>query len=134
MRHASSTIHVDVAPAEAFDLFADVKQIPEWYFPKVEVADVTGRLDAEGAGYTVISSFGGRSELHWKATRVERPHLIEARCAGDMAATMVARFEPVSGGTDVTLEGDYEASLGLEVEQSLKDFKALVEAEAFVYP
>lgn len=134
MRRMRSTIHVDVAPEDAFDLFADAKQIPKWYSPKVEVTDVSGRLTAPGARYTIHSSSAGRpSESHWTTTRVERPGLIEARSTGRTAATIVARFEPVSGGTDVTLEGVSEVPFDLEPEQALRSFKALVEAETFVY-
>jgi uncharacterized protein YndB with AHSA1/START domain len=134
MRQMRSTIHVDVTPEDAFDLFVDVQQIPKWYAPKVEVTDVTGRLAAPGDGYTLVSmSAGLTSRRHWAATRVERPRLVEARSAAGTAASIVARFVPATGGTDVTLEEVSEAPLDIELEQSLRNFKALVEAESFVY-
>ena len=89
------------------------------------------------------------TELHWKLTQVERPRLVEAKSTGSMTATMFARFEPAAGGTDVTLGGDYEVPLRFvgeaadklvfersvvrDTEQSLKNFKAIVEAEAPVH-
>jgi uncharacterized protein YndB with AHSA1/START domain len=133
MRQMRSTIHIDVKPEDAFDVFADAKQIPKWYAPKVEVTDVTGRLTAPGAGYTILSSAGHPSGLRWTATRVERPSLVEEKSTGGTTATIVARFVPATGGTDVILEAVSEAPLDLELERSLRNFKVLVEAEAFVY-
>ena len=63
-----------------------------------------------------------------------------------MAATLRGRFEPAAGGTDVTIENEYEMPLGLigdaanklffekafveSWDKSLAKFKALMEAEA----
>jgi hypothetical protein len=65
--------------------------------------------------------------------------------SGSMITTMSARFAPAAGGTDVTLEGEYALPLGVighaadglflegavvgDTERSLRNFKALVEAE-----
>ncbi len=65
---------------------------------------------------------------------------------GNMAATVRGRFEPAAGGTDVTLESEYEMPLGFigdaasklffeksfaeSWDKSLEKLKALVETEA----
>lgn len=134
MRHLRSTIHVAAPPEDVFDLFADAKQIPRWYSPKIEVTDVTGRLTAPGASYTVVAPSADRtSGLRWMAVRVDRPRVLELSTTDGAAATIVVRFESATGGTNVILEADSELPLDLEPEQSLRDFKALVEAETFVY-
>jgi uncharacterized membrane protein len=63
-----------------------------------------------------------------------------------MAATLRGRFEPAAGGTDVTIENEYEMPLGFigdaanklffeksfaeSWDKSLEKLKAIVEAEA----
>jgi uncharacterized membrane protein len=140
----STTIHVDVTPEQAFDCFTNIEKMPEWHVP-TEI-EVTVPLDAVGAGYTVRSNFVGRLfETHWKIIEYDRPRLIEMKSTGSMTMTMFGRFEPAAGGTDVTLEGEYDLPLGVigdaaaglylegsvvgDTERSLKNFKALVEAE-----
>jgi uncharacterized protein YndB with AHSA1/START domain len=139
-----TTIHVDVTPEQAFDFFTDAERIAEWHVPAGIEAQIP--LDAVGAGYTVRSDFAGRTlETRWTIIAYERPRLLEMRSTGSMNTTRAARFAPVAGGTDVTLECEYELPLaaighaadglflegmvGGTTERSLRNFKALVEAE-----
>ena len=103
-----------------------------------------------GLGWTTASTFAGRKmESHMSATAVERPRSFEVKGTGSGSATLRGRFEPAAGGTDVTLENEYEMPLGFigdaanklffeksfaeSWDKSLAKLKALVEAEASVH-
>jgi carbon monoxide dehydrogenase subunit G len=147
MGHISRTIHVEATPEQAFDLMANPERLREWQVPAAEVKDITGTPGTVGLGWTTVSSFAGRKmEGHMSVTAVERPRSFEAKGTGSFAATLRGRFEPAAGGTDVTLENEYEMPLGFigdaadklffeksfaeSWDKSLAKFKALVEAEA----
>ncbi len=150
MGHVSRTIHVEVAPEQVFELFTNPERFGEWQVPAAEVKDVTGTPGTVGYGWTTASTVVGRKmEGHMSVTAVERPRSFELKGTGTFAATVRGRFEPAAGGTDVTIENEYEMPLGfigdaanrLFVEESfaeswdksLAKFKALVEAEAPVH-
>jgi uncharacterized protein YndB with AHSA1/START domain len=146
MGHLSRTIHVDSTPEQAFDLFTNLERRPEWHLPAdIRVKDVTGPLDAVGAGYTVVSTLDGRRlEISWRVVGYDPPRLIEMKSTGSMIMTVRGHFEPAAGGTDVTLEGEcerplefmggateqrfFEKAMLRDCEQSLANFKAIVEA------
>jgi carbon monoxide dehydrogenase subunit G len=147
MGHISRTIHVEATPEQAFDLMANPERLREWQVPAAEVKDITGTPGTVGLGWTTVSSFAGRKmEGHMRVTAGERPRFFEAKGTGSFAATLRGRFEPAAGGTDVTLENEYEMPLGFigdaadklffeksfaeSWDKSLAKFKALVEAEA----
>ena len=150
MGHISRTIHVEATPEQAFDLMANPARLREWQVPAAEVKDITGTPGTVGLGWTTVSSFAGRKlEGHMSVTAVERPRSFEAKGTGSFAATLRGRFEPAAGGTDVTLENEYEMPLGFigdaadklffeksfaeSWDKSLAKFKALVEAEALAH-
>lgn len=150
MSHISRTIHVEATPEQVFDLLSNPVRFGEWQVPAAEVKDLTGTPGAVGYGWTTATTFAGRTvEGHMSVTAVERPRLFELKGTGTFAATVRGRIEPAAGGTDVTIENEYEMPLGfigdvankLFVEKSIADswdkslakFKALVEAEAAVH-
>ena len=150
MGHISRTIHVEATPEQAFDLMANPARLREWQVPAAEVKDITGTPGTVGLGWTTVSTFAGRKmEGHMSVTAGERPRSFEAKGTGTFAATLRGRFEPAAGGTDVTLENEYEMPLGFigdaanklffeksfaeSWDKSLAKFKALVEAEAAVH-
>ena len=150
MGHISRTIHVEATPEQAFDLMANPARLREWQVPAAEVKDITGTPGTVGLGWTTVSSFAGRKlEGHMSVTAGERPRSFEAKGTGSFAATLRGRFEPAAGGTDVTLENEYEMPLGFigdaadklffersfaeSWDKSLAKFKALVEAEALAH-
>jgi carbon monoxide dehydrogenase subunit G len=150
MGHISRTIHVEATPEQAFDLMANPARLREWQVPAAEVKDITGTPGTVGLGWTTVSTFAGRKmEGHMSVTAGERPRSFEAKGTGTFAATLRGRFEPAAGGTDVTLENEYEMPLGFigdaanklffeksfaeSWDKSLAKFKALVEAEATVH-
>ena len=150
MGHISRTIHVEATPEQAFDLMANPERLREWQVPAAEVKDITGTPGTVGLGWTTVSSFAGRKmEGHMSVTAGERPRFFEAKGTGSFAATLRGRFEPAAGGTDITLENEYEMPLGFigdaadklffeksfaeSWDKSLAKFKALVEAEALAH-
>ena len=150
MGHISRTVHVEATPEQAFDLMANPARLREWQVPAAEVKDITGTPGTVGLGWTTVSSFAGRKmEGQMSVTAGERPRSFEAKGTGSFAATLRGRFEPAAGGTDVTLENEYEMPLGFigdaadklffeksfaeSWDNSLAKFKALVEAEALAH-
>lgn len=150
MGHISRTIHVEATPEQVFDLVTNPARFREWQVPASEVKDITGTPGTVGFGWTSASTFAGRKmEGHMSATAVDRPRSFEAKGTGSMAATVRGRFESAAGGTDVTIENEYELPLGLigdaanklfveksfaeSWDKSLAKLKALVEAEAAVH-
>jgi uncharacterized protein YndB with AHSA1/START domain len=150
MGHFSRTIHVEATPEQVFDLFTNPERLREWQVPAAEVKDITGTPGTVGLGWTTATTFAGRKmENHMSVTAVERPRSFEVKGTGSATATLRGRFEPAAGGTDVTIESEYQMPLGfigeaankLFVEKSfaeswdksLAKFKALVEAEASVH-
>ena len=147
MGHISRTIHVEATPEQVFDLITNPERFREWQVPASEVKDITGTPGTVGFGWTTATTFAGRKmEAHMRITAVERPRSFEVKGTGSGTATLRGRFEPAAGGTDVTIENEYEMPLGfigeaankLFVEKSfaeswdksLAKLKALVEAEA----
>ena len=150
MGHISRTIHVEATPEQVFDLFANVERLPEWQVPAPEVKDITGTPGTVGFGWTTAATIAGRKmEAPMRITACDRPRLFEVKSTGNMAGTMRGRLEPAAGGTDVTIESEYEMPLGFigdaanklffersfaeSWDKSLQKLKALVEAEVPVH-
>ncbi len=150
MGHITRTIHVEATPEQVFDLFADPERFPEWQVPAAEVKDITGRPGVVGLGWTTVATFAGRKmENHMRVTAGERPRFFEVKGTGSGNATLRGRLEPATGGTDLTIESEYDMPLGFigdaanklffekayadSWDKSLEKFKALVEAEAPVH-
>jgi uncharacterized membrane protein len=151
MGHVRHTGHVDTSPDDAFALGVDVSRGPEWNNSLVAVRDVTGQLDTLGASYVAILKLGGRQlETRWEVTGVEKPKLLELRASAPQGGTAISttHFEPADGGTDMTIEVDYELPGGFagsvadklfveraierDVKHSMENFKAICEAQASV--
>jgi hypothetical protein len=148
MGHVRQMGHVDVSPDRAFALTVDAERDPEWNSSVVEVKDVTGLLERVGASYTAILKLGGRRlETRWEATKVEKPRFLElaGSAPGGGHAISKTTFEPAGGGTDITVEVDYELPGGFvggmadklfveraierDIKHSLENFKAICEVE-----
>ncbi len=152
MGHVRTMSHVDVAPDQAFEFGAKAERLPEWSASLVEVKDVSGPADRVGASYTAVMKLGGRKlEGRWAVTRVEKPRLVELNgtAPGGGTATLITRYAPAAGGTDITTELDYELPGGFvggladklfveraierDFKHSSENFKAIVEAEVPVH-
>ena len=151
MGHVRFTDHIDVPPDQAFALAIDASREPEWNNSIVEAKDVHGMLDTVGAGYTAVMKLGGRRlEARWEVSKVEKPGRLDltGSAPGGGRATSATHFEPAAGGTDVTVEVDYELPGGFagsvadklfveraierDVKHSMENFKAILQAEAKV--
>ena len=151
MGHILQTGHVDASPDRAFALALDAARIPEWNSSVIEVKEVSGSLDQVGSSYVSVLKLGGRRlEGRWEVSRVEAPRLLEftGSAPGGGRATATNRFESAGGGTDVTIEIDYELPGGFvggmadklfveraierDVKHSVENFKAICEAEVQV--
>jgi hypothetical protein len=151
MGHVRQMGHVDTSPDRAFALTIDPKRDPEWNNSVIEVKDVSGMLDKVGASYIAMLKLGGRQlETRWEVSKVEKPKLLEqtASSARGGQATSTTTFEPAGGGTDITIEVDYELPGGFvggmadklfveraierDVKHSIENFKAICEAEVEV--
>jgi uncharacterized membrane protein len=151
MGHVRQMGHVEAPPDKAFALTIDPSRDPEWNSSVVEVKDITGKLDKVGASYVAILKLGGRRlETRWEVTKVEKPRLIEQTASSTAGgqATSTTTFEPADGGTDITVDVDYELPGGFvggvadklfveraierDVKHSIENFKAICEAEVHV--
>jgi uncharacterized membrane protein len=151
MGHVLQTGHIDAPPEKAFAIAIDAARTPEWNSSVSEVRDITGSLDQIGSNYVTVLKLGGRRlEGRWEVTRVERPRLLEftGTAPGGGRATATNRFESAGGGTDVTIEIEYELPGGFvggmadklfveraierDVKHSVENFKAICEAEVHV--
>ena len=151
MGHVRHMGHVEVSPDRAFALTIDATRDPEWASSVVEVKDVTGLLDTVGASYVAILKLGGRRlETRWEVSKVEKPRLLELTASSPAGghATSTTTFEPAGGGTDITVDVDYELPGGFvggmadklfveraierDIKHSLENFKAICEAEVQV--
>lgn len=151
MGHVRQMGHVDTSPDRAFALTIDPKRDPEWNNSVIEVKDVSGMLDKVGASYIAMLKLGGRQlETRWEVTKVEKPKLLEQTASSPRGgqATSTTTFEPAGGGTDITIEVDYELPGGFvggmadklfveraierDVKHSIENFKAICEAEVEV--
>ena len=125
MGHVVHGIHIDAPPERVFDLTVDAARLPEYMTNISEVKDVSGPLDRIGASYTgVMKIIGRRLEGHWEVVRVEKPAYVEllGTAPGGGRATFITRNEPKDGGTDRTVELDYELPAGFAGELADKLF------------
>ena len=151
MGHVLQTGHIDASPDKAFALASDAARTPEWNSSVIEVKDISGSLDQLGSSYVSVLKLGGRRlEGRWEVSRVETPRVIEftGTAPGGGRAIAKNRFEPADGGTDLTIEIDYELPGGFvggiadklfveraierDVKHSMENFKAICEAEVQV--
>jgi uncharacterized membrane protein len=148
MGHARDTYHIDAPPDRVWALYTDLSRYSEWNEGLSEVKDTSGPLDQVGSKFTaVIKVMGRRFEATSEVTKVEPGKLIEQHgsVVGGGPAASSFRVEPVSGGTDVTVELDYQLPGGLigdvadklfmeraierQIRHSNENFKALAEAK-----
>ena len=151
MGHVLQTGHIDAPPDKAFALAIDAARIPEWNSSVVEVKEISGSLDQVDSSYVSLLKLGGRPlEGRWEVSRVERPRLLEFTGTAPGGGTAIAknRFESAGGGTDLTIEIEYqlpggfvggmadklfvERAIERDVKHSVENFKAICEAEVQV--
>jgi uncharacterized membrane protein len=147
MGHARVTGHVNAPIDHVWDINASCERLPEWNVNVIEVKDCPGgRVDRVGTKVTTVSRvMGRRIEGSAETTRADRPHAFSQRLtgAGGARATVEVTYKEARGGTDVTVEFDYNLPGGLfagvaekllggsierDLRHSMENFTALAEA------
>jgi uncharacterized membrane protein len=145
MGHVRMTEHINSPIDHVWDMNASCERLPEWNVTLVEVKDCPGRLDRVGATATTVGRVMGRN-LEGKAetTRADRPHSFAQRLSGSGASASISTtFAEAAGGTDITVEVDYDLPMGMfagvaekllggsverDIRHSMENFKALCES------
>lgn len=146
MGHVQLSQHIDAPIDHVWEIGASCERLPEWNVTIVEVKDCPGRLDRVGARATVVARvFGRRIEGSQQTTKADKPHAFSLTLSGAGGAKGVVdqTFSEASGGTDTTIDVEYELPLGLfagvaekllggsverDLRHSMENFKALCEA------
>jgi uncharacterized membrane protein len=146
MGHVRLTEHIDAPIDQVWDLSASCERLPEWNVNIAEVKDCPGRLDSVGARVTTVARvFGRKIEGYQETTRADKPRALALNLvgAGGAKGTVDGTFSEAGGGTDMTLELEYELPMGMfagvaekllggsierDIRHSLENFKALCEA------
>lgn len=115
MSHYRRTFRVEASAERLWELMSDPDRLSEWNRGFDRVENVTGRLNEEGTTYTQVMRVAG-IELRgdWKITEVAplQRRGFRGTPPGCVACTGTDTFEPVDGGTDLTVEMDYTLRAG----------------------
>ena len=146
MGHVRLSEHINAPIDHVWELNASCERLPEWNVNLVEVRDCQGRLDRVGARATTVTRvFGRRIEGSQETTRADKPHAYALKLsgAGGAKATVDITYTEARGGTDATIELEYDLPMGLfagvaekllggsierDLHHSMENFKALCEA------
>ena len=146
MGHVRLSEHIDAPIDHVWEIFASCERLPEWDVTIVEVKDCPGRLDQVGARVTTVARvFGRRIEGFQETTKADKPHAFALKLvgAGGATATVDGTFTEARGGTDSTLEVEYDLPMGMfagvaekllggsierDLRHSSENFKALCES------
>ena len=116
MGHARLSEHIDAPIDHVWDLNAACERLPEWNVNVIEVKDCAGRLDRVGARVTtVVQVFGRKIEGSQETTKADKPHAFAEKLvgAGGAKGTVDVTFSEARGGTDMTIEIEYELPMGM---------------------
>ena len=146
MGHVRFTEHIDAPIDHVWDINASCERLPEWNVVVFEMKDCPGRLDRVGARATGVGRILGRKiETSQETTKADKPHAYSSKLsgAGGAKGTLDQTFTEARGGTDTTVDVEYELPLGLfagvaekllggsverDLRHSMENFKALCEA------
>ena len=146
MAHLQLSQHIDAPIDHVWEIAASCERLPEWNVTIVEVKDCQGRLDRVGARVTtVVRVFGRKIEGSQETQTVATPgaYTLKLVGAGGAKATVNGTYTEASGGTDATVELEYDLPMGLfagvaekllggsverDFRHSMENFKALCEA------
>jgi uncharacterized membrane protein len=138
--------HINAPIDQVWDLNASCERVPEWNVNIVEVRDCQGRLDRVGAKTTTVGRIMGRNiDGFAETTKADKPHAFAQKFtgAGGVKGSVSITYAEARGGTDATVELDYDFPMGLfggiaekllggsierDLRHSMENFKALCEA------
>jgi uncharacterized membrane protein len=148
MGHVRLNEHINAPVDHVWDMNVSCEWLAEWNVNIVEVKDCPGRLDTVGAKATTIGRVMGRKvEGQTETIRAEKPQILDERLTGSggIVGSINTSFAAAGGGTDVTVEVDYNfpagffggiaekllgGSLERDARHSMENFKELCEATA----
>jgi uncharacterized membrane protein len=151
MGHVRVSEHINAPIDHVWDINASCERLPEWNVSIVEVKDCPDRLDRVGARATTVARILGRKiEGSQETTRADKPHTYALKFsgAGGAKGTADITFTEASGGTDATLEVEYDLPMGLfagvaekllggsverDLRHGMENFKALCEATVLAH-
>jgi uncharacterized protein YndB with AHSA1/START domain len=116
MGHLRLSEHIDAPIGHVWDTVTSCERLPEWNQAVFEMKDCPGRLDQVGARATGVGRIlGRRIEVAQETTKADRPHTFALTLSGTGGAkgTGTYTFTEARGGTDITLEGEYDLPMGL---------------------
>ncbi len=146
MGHVRVSDHINAPIQHVWDLQASCERLPEWNVNVVEVKDCPARLDYVGAKATTVGRVMGRKlEGSAETTRADKPYRFEQKFAAPAGGkgSVSITFAEARGGTDATVELEYDLPMGLfagiaekllggsierDLKHSMENFKALCEA------
>ena len=146
MGHLRLSEHINAPIDHVWEINASCERLPEWNVVIVDVKDCPDRLDRVGAKATTVARiFGRKIEGTQETTKADKPHAyaLKVSGAGGAKATLGITFTEARGGTDATIEIDYELPMGMfagvaekllggsierDLRHSQENFKALCEA------
>jgi uncharacterized membrane protein len=145
MTHIELRQHFDAPIEHVFDLVIEYKRYPEWSTYFTEVKEVKGLPDRVGTEIVgTVALLGRKFEGTTKIVEIEKPRMITFSGTGLQGGIVKStyRFTPVTSGTDVVVETEYELPSAIltlfdklfvekaverELRHSLENFKAFVE-------
>jgi len=151
MGHVRVSDHINAPIDQVWDLNASCERVPEWNVNVIEVKDCQGRLDRVGAKVTTVSRVMGRKiEGSAETTKADKPHAFAEKLigAGGAKASVSVTFAEARGGTDMTVDVDYDLPMGMfagiaekllggsmerDIRHSTENFKALCEATVLAH-
>ena len=146
MGHLRLSEHINAPIDQVWEIIASCERLPEWNVNVVEVRDCPDRLDRVGTRVTtVVRVLGRKIEGTQETTKADKPHAYALKLsgAGGAKATLDQTFTEADGGTDATVEVEYELPMGLfagvaekllggsierDFRHGMENFKALCEA------
>jgi uncharacterized membrane protein len=146
MGHVRLSDHINAPIDHVWEINASCERLPEWNVNIVEVKDCPGRLDRVGAKATTVARiFGRKIEGTQETTKADKPHTYALKFsgAGGLTGSVTITNSAAAGGTDGTIEVEYDLPKGLfagvaekvlggflerDLRHSMENFKALCEA------
>jgi len=146
MGHVRLSEHINAPIEHVWEMNASCERLPEWNTNIVEVRDCPGRLDRVGARVTTVARlFGRKIEGTQETTRADKPHTYALKLtgAGGLKASVTITNTEARGGTDGTVDVEYDLPMGMfagvaekllggsierDLRHSMENFKALCEA------
>jgi uncharacterized membrane protein len=146
MGHVRFSEHIDAPIDHVWEIAASCERLPEWNVTIVEVKDCQGRLDRVGARVTTVARvFGRKIDGSQETTMADKPRAYTLKLvgAGGAKATVNGTYAEARGGTDATVELEYDLPMGMfagvaekllggsierDLRHSMENFKALCES------